>query len=534
MNEWQNLTRTALLGTDKKAFTPSASQSEIGLLLSELANNTSAEQQLLRSAGVLALCHLAGWVPQAIDPAPLPEIDKENAEPINNPAFAGLLHLLLSEGPPRLLWSALDLLVRRQLLPPPLLLPALLNYGAQKPSLRGILSNVLGARGCWLAQINADWGYVLASTDAPLDEEMWLHGTSEQRLQYLTQMRIRAPEQGRDRLAQEMSSLDARERAQLLAVLEVGISQHDEAFLEQTLSDRSKEVRQTAARLLCCLPESAWISRIKSRLAPLLSSSPAPETLLERLKGLSGKEKMLRVALDAPEAFLPEWKADALEETKPKGEKLGQRAWWLYQIVAAVPLDWWQTQLQATPVELLRWAGKTDWQEALLRAWYHAVLREKNPQWAQAFLALLPVGISIHSPAGVKINAFELLQCLPVEEHEPVLTLLFSVMGGEHLQRYIALLPLDASLFSLRLSQQMVTELHRWVKHDSARFDYALRHVMSDFACLLAPEVLNDVIDKWPHDAQQTPYCEAAFTALSATLAHRIQLHSFFVGETTL
>lgn len=86
---------------------------------------------------------------------------------------------------------------------------------------------------------------------------------------------------------------------------------------------------------------------------------------------------MLRVALDAPEAFLPEWKADALEETKPKGEKLGQRAWWLYQIVAAVPLDWWQTQLQATPVELLRWAGKTDWQEALLRAWYHAVLREK-------------------------------------------------------------------------------------------------------------------------------------------------------------
>ena len=44
---------------------------------------------------------------------------------------------------------------------------------------------------------------------------------------------------------------------------------------------------------------------------------------------------MLRVALDAPEAFLPEWKADALEETKPKGEKLGQRAWWLYQIVAS-------------------------------------------------------------------------------------------------------------------------------------------------------------------------------------------------------
>lgn len=88
----------------------------------------------------------------------------------------------------------------------------------------------------------------------------------------------------------------------------------------------------------------------------------------------------------------------------------------------------------------------------------------------------------------MKINAFELLQCLPVEEHEPVLTLLFSVMGGEHLQRYIALLPLDASLFSLRLSQQMVTELHRWVKHDSARFDYALRHVMSDFACLLAPK----------------------------------------------
>ncbi|XBY08489.1 DUF5691 domain-containing protein [Escherichia coli] len=258
-----------------------------------------------------------------------------------------------------MLWSALDLLVRRQLLPPPLLLPALLNYGAQKPSLRGILSNVLGARGCWLAQINADWGYVLASTDAPLDEEMWLHGTSEQRLQYLTQMRIRAPEQGRDRLAQEMSSLDARERAQLLAVLEVGISQHDEAFLEQTLSDRSKEVRQTAARLLCCLPESARISRMKSRLAPLLSSSPAPETLLERLKRLIRQRKKCCASPLMPrrrsyQSGRPmRWK-----KLSPKAKKLGQRAWWLYQIVAAVPLDWWQTQLQATPVELLRWAGK--------------------------------------------------------------------------------------------------------------------------------------------------------------------------------
>lgn len=534
MNEWQNLTRTALLGTDKKAFTPSASQSEIGQLLSELANDTSAEQQLLRSAGVLALCHLAGWEPQTIDPAPLPIIDEENAQAINNPAFAGLLHLLLAEGPPRLLWSALDHLVQRQLLPPSLLLPALLSYGAQNPAIRSILRDLLGARGRWLAQINADWGYFLATTDAPLDEEMWLHGSPEQRMQYLTQLRTRAPEQARDRLAQEMRSLDARERAQLLAVLEVEISQHDEAFLEQTLSDRSKEVRQTAARLLLCLPESAWVWRMKSRLAPLLNSSPDPDTWLARRKGLLRGEKTLLVALDAPEEFSPEWKADALEENKPNGEKLGQRAWWLYQIVAAVPLDWWQTQMQATPIELLRWAGQTDWQASLLRAWYNAVLREKNPQWAQAFLSLMPIGMSIHYPAGVKINAFELLQCLPVEEHEPMLRSLFSVVGGEHLHRYIALLPLDASLFSLRLSQQMVTELHRWVKHDSARHDYALRQVMSDFACLLAPEVLNVVIEKWPHDAQQTPSCEAAFTALSATLAHRIQLHSLFVGETTL
>ena len=80
----------------------------------------------------------------------------------------------------------------------------------------------------------------------------------------------------------------------------------------------------------------------------------------------------------------------------------------------------------------------------------------------------------------------------------------------------------------------MVMKLHHWVQQDAARYDYALRQVMGDFACLLAPEVLNDVIEKWPRDAQQTPYCEAAFTALSASLAHRIQLHSLFVGETTL
>ena len=63
MNEWQNLTRHSAISAQTKAFTPSASQSEIGLLLRlnwrithPQSNSYCARRAFWRSAIWLAGC----------------------------------------------------------------------------------------------------------------------------------------------------------------------------------------------------------------------------------------------------------------------------------------------------------------------------------------------------------------------------------------------------------------------------------------------------------------------------------------------
>ncbi len=537
MSGWQQLTSAALLGTEKQTLVLPAVDGEIGLLISDLPDDTPAEQLLLRSAGILSLGGLAGWEPAMVQTTPLPAIAAQEGRVVSEAAFTSLLRQLLEDGPPRLLWFALAQLAQRQLLPPHQLLPMLLQYASRTPPMRSAVSNVLGARGRWLAQINPKWRDIDELLPTQPDEEMWQHGTLTQRQQYLSQLRDSDPGGARERLTQEMSSLDARERTQLLSVLEQHLSPDDETLLENALADRSKEVRQTAARLLLALPQSAYAGRMETRLQPLLSSLQETGGWLNKLKKYLPGEKPLPFIIDAPQAFLAEWKQDALEESKPKNEPLGQRAWWLYQLAAGVPLAWWQAQLRATPAELLRWAAQTDWQAALLRAWYNATLREGQAEWAQAFLTLIPVGQVRHTLDDLMIDAFVLLETLPLAQRESVVTMLISttnMAGGELLQRYTQLLPLETPAFSSHVSRQWVANLHHWVKQDAARYDYNLRHSIIDVACLLAPDITDEAIQQWPHNAEQEPYCKEAFYAFRAALARRKNLHSLFAGENTL
>jgi hypothetical protein len=57
----------------------------------------------------------------------------------------------------------------------------------------------------------------------------------------------------------------------MVLALGVGLSMADEPLLEKLLTDRSKEVRENAARLLSRLPQSAHSLRITGWLQSMLS-----------------------------------------------------------------------------------------------------------------------------------------------------------------------------------------------------------------------------------------------------------------------
>lgn len=408
---WASLLPAALVGANRQASAALPLPGQAGQLSQAIARaaSASAAETLLRQAALLAVCQQAQRPPPAAASAPPTPCPPDSRPPVADAAMlAHLRWLLLDKAPPglslnaapaRLLHEALQTLGARGWRLPPALLPAALAAGRRNASLRPALLPMLGARGQWLAGQCDDWRYAApslptgqAQTEPQAmepqavqpDDPTWQTGTLLQRQQWLADARQRNPAAAREALAQALPDLPAKERTTLLACLAQGLGLGDEALLTQLLGDRSREVRQTAVALLCALPDSAHAQGMGQRLAALVH----PKAVAAGLKS----------GIQAPEAAGSDWKALVLEAVRPPHESLGERAWWLYQLVRQTPLRWWQQHTGTPPEALLQWARKTDWSAALNRGWLEVLQATaaaqqadtSSPalvqQWAHAFL----------------------------------------------------------------------------------------------------------------------------------------------------
>jgi hypothetical protein len=242
--------------------------------------------------------------------------------------------------------------------------------------LRPAIVAVLGERGRWLARQSAAWAVLLPPETPDAAAELWQTGDHATRLAALRHLRGVAPEAGRALLAATWAQEAPDDRAAFLPLLAVGLSQADEPFLEGCLADRRKEVRVAAAELLARLPGSRWVARMTERLRPLLSAER------RLLRGL-------RVTVSLPEQCDDALARDGLAPKPPAG--LGERAWWLFQMVAAVPPAIWPKMQssdawRASPSALIRAAADDENAGALLTGWARAAGRSGDGVWAEALL----------------------------------------------------------------------------------------------------------------------------------------------------
>jgi hypothetical protein len=124
----------------------------------------------------------------------------------------------------------------------------------------------------------------------------------------------------------------AAERAALLAVMAVGLSDDDESCLEAVLDDRSAGVRQAAVDLLARLPASRRAARMAERL----------QTLVQRAGTLSFASP------GEPDAGA---RRDGINDAAPAG--MGVSAWRLAQLVAGAPLSFWTEHLGLSAAETM-------------------------------------------------------------------------------------------------------------------------------------------------------------------------------------
>ncbi|MFF8830523.1 DUF5691 domain-containing protein [Streptomyces sp. NPDC015131] len=519
---WDDLVASALLGTDRRA--PAAD-------VLAAAPGRDAPVALLGAAAARTVRRRAGLLP---GPAAAPP---EPAAPDGRPALPDaarrrLAHLLAdrsggSAGGGRR-GAAPDLM---ELLPqwlaaageygyraPASLLPALLDAARARTDLRPAALALAGPRGLWLARLNPDWRFALRAAPGgtalpdPDDEAavrcLWEEGLFAERVALLGAVRAHDPAAAGQLLASTWSAERAEDRLMFLDSLRSGLSGDDEPFLEEALSDRSRNVRSTAAELLSALPRSAFARRMAERASTCVG--------LDR----TGGEAVITV--EAPHECDAGMQRDGVLPDPPSGR--GERSWWLGQLVEAAPLSVWPARLGGrTPAAVVALPVADDWRDELHAAWCRAAVRQRDPDWARALLG--PPATPPASGPGTSSLAerSKLLSVLPGEERAAWVAGFIAAHG---LSEAFQLLGVCAVPWAEPLGRAVVDALD--IARDAGSYPWSFSGVMGLAERCLDPgqadrlEVLTAVPDE-PEDASPGAggYWSEAFQRLVATLRLR-------------
>ncbi|MEV0821409.1 DUF5691 domain-containing protein [Nonomuraea rubra] len=349
MTGWDELASTALVGTDRRPY----------------------GGDLLEAAAVEVARRRAGRrvnEPGGVEPAP-----GEEREAVGRRAAERLGRLLGGEHE-RLIpeWLAAAAATGRRV--PAYVLPELLERGRRDRSIRVHLGVLAGQRGRWLAGLNPAWAYLL---EEPTGETWELGGAADRRA-HLSALRAADPGQARRLLESTWERETPDDRAGFVEVLADGLSMADEPFLEQALDDRRREVRQAAANLLTRLPGSRLSQRMAGRVRARVT--------------ISGDT----ITVEAPEACDKDMERDGVRPKPPRG--IGERAWWLQQIISRAPLSFWGRPHVLLGMKI------PDWDAEVKAAWVRAAVLQRDPEWARAMFGWDPIA--------------DLLECLPPEEQQ--------------------------------------------------------------------------------------------------------------------
>ncbi|MEU1452188.1 DUF5691 domain-containing protein [Streptomyces avermitilis] len=524
---WEELVTAALLGTDRR--TPPGQ-----------ASGREAPAALLDTAAVETVRRRAGLRPARA--AVRPEPAAEDPRPQLPPAAARRLAMLLADrsgtggGGRRgaapdlmeLLPQWLSLANARGFAAPPQTLPTLLDAARGRTDLRPAVLTFAGPRALWLARLNPDWRFALRAapgggTELPLPQEserirqLWQEGLFAERVALLTTLRAQSPATARELLGTTWATERAEDRLMFLDSLRAGLAAADEPFLEQSLSDRSRNVRATAAELLSALPESALAGRMADRAGSCVA--------VDRTR------RVPTLVVEAPHECDAGMERDGVVAKAPAGR--GERSWWLGQLVEAAPLGTWRDRLGGRmPEEVVALPVADDWRSELHAAWCRAAVRQRDPDWSRALLGS-PSAPEAGGPGAVSLaERAKLLATLGAAERADWVAGFVATHG---LSEAFQLLGVCAVPWAAPLGRAVVDALN--IARDAGSYPWSFSGVMGLAERCLHPaeagrlDALTAVPDE-PEDASPGAggYWAEAFQRLTTTLRLRAAMREELGG----
>ncbi|MEU7025460.1 DUF5691 domain-containing protein [Streptomyces sp. NPDC046275] len=525
MDAWEDLVTSALLGTDRKP-------------LARGGGGDAAPVALLDAAAVHTVRRRAGLRPGPAAP-PLEAAPEDDRPALPAAARRRLGQLLAGRAAPapaggrrgaapdlaELLPQWLAAANERGCRAPAAALPALLDAARARTDLRPQALAFAGPRGLWLARLNPEWKFALRGTPGagagalpdPADRAavlaLWEEGLFAERVALLAAVRAHDPARGRELLASTWAAERAEDRLMFLDSLRAGLGPADEEFLEAALSDRSRNVRATAAELLSALPASALARRMAGRAVSCVS--------LDRTRGAE------TIVVEAPHECDAGMRHDGVVPTPPTGR--GERSWWLGQLVEAAPLDCWPARFGGrSPEEIVALPVADDWQTELHAAWCRAAVRQRDAAWSRALLGS-PAAPQATGPGTSSLaERAQLLSTLAAPERAEWVA---SFIAAHGLSEAFQLLGVCAVPWAAPLGRAVVDALD--IARDAGSYPWSFSGVMGLAERCLSPDTVPQLaaltaLSAEPEDASPgaAGYWSEAFQRLVSTLELRAAMHA--------
>ncbi|MGW2561004.1 DUF5691 domain-containing protein, partial [Streptomyces sp. NPDC001514] len=408
-------------------------------------------------------------------------------------------------------------------------LPALLDAARARTDLRPLALRFAGPRGLWLARLNTDWRFALrgaprtggsgggSALPAPEDvtavRRLWEEGLFAERVALLASVRAHDPAAALALLTATWPTERAEDRLMFLDSLRTALSDADESFLEQALSDRSRNVRATAAELLSALPRSALAARMAARAATCV--------------GLDRTEDAVGIIVEAPHECDAAMQRDGVVPTPPSGR--GERSWWFGQLVEAAPLSTWPERLGGrTAAEIVALPVADDWGDELQAAWCRAAVRQRDPEWSRALLGAPAAPPSTGPGTSSLAERAKLLATLPEEERAEWVAAFISAHG---LSEAFQLLGVCTVPWAEPLGRAVVDALD--IARDAGSYPWSFSGVMGLAERCLDPAEASrlELLTATPDEAEGASpgaggYWSEAFQRLVSTLRLRAAMHA--------
>jgi hypothetical protein len=369
LSSWERIISIATLGT-RRAPLPKEGLWPESSLESVASRTSSSELALLRAAAAAWLFEVAGRRPAAHQETAsfrgFPSVSDQDF--VAQPAAWRLGRMI--NGEHRELideWFTLAQSAGKSL--PPHWLPAVL--GSVSSQVRNGYPDVLGPAATWLAERNPNWK--VTGIGEP-SERRWQDGTLEERRAEFMAIRSRDAAQARSWLESTWPTDPADAREEFLKIMRIGLSTEDEPFLEAALDDKRKGVRLAAAECLSRLPSSRHAQRNLARLEPLLA-------LEAQKSGLIAKLRKRKLQIELPATLDKAALRDGMESKPPSHRKIGDRAFWLTQMIAMARPRHWCERFDCDATTLMAAAMTTDYAAELLAAWSAATVRHPDREW---------------------------------------------------------------------------------------------------------------------------------------------------------